>query len=76
MQPDADRGEMGSCGEGTFKVTLTGPCIARKRIGRRVEELRVGPGQDRFVSSVAESVLEARIDPGGYHRGSPNLHSR
>ena len=30
-----------------------------------IEALRVGPGQDRFVSSVAESLLEAREEPDG-----------
>ena len=30
-----------------------------------VEALRVGPGQDRFVSSVTESLLEASEEPDG-----------
>ena len=31
----------------------------------RLCELRLGPGQDRFVTSVADSMAEALDDPGG-----------
>jgi ribosomal protein S18 acetylase RimI-like enzyme len=31
----------------------------------QVEALRVSPGQERFVSSVADSLLEAAEEPGG-----------